>query len=210
MRGLFLLCLPLGLAILWLWHAVVKHPMASLAPEFVRQRISAEELQFRFWPISQFVAIVVSLLLGSSIHIVWDGFTHENGYFVKHWESLRHPVMLWRVLPLWKALQFGCSVAGVAAVALVMMIWWWKKPTVADPVASEINRQLRLLINGIVFLLAGVVGIAIGFHARYDHSWKWCVVNSVVAAVSVCGAELLLFSVAWRWSRLSGSPEHLA
>ncbi len=189
---------------------MVKCPMASLAPEFVRQRISAEELQFRFLPISQFVAIVVSLLLGSSIHIVWDGFTHENGYFVKHWASLRHPVMLWKMLPLWKALQFGCSVAGVAAVALVMMIWWWKKPTVADPVVSEINPQLRLLINGIVFLLAGMVGIAIGFHARYDHSWKWCVVNSVVAAVSVCGAELLLFSVAWRWSRLRGSPEHLA
>ncbi len=94
-RGLFLLCLPVGLAVLWLWHAVVKRPMASLAPEFVRQRISTEELQFRFWPISRFVVIVVSLLLGSSLHIVWDGFTHENGYFVKHWASLTHLVMLW-------------------------------------------------------------------------------------------------------------------
>lgn len=80
----------------------------------------------------------------------------------------------------------------------------------AEPLVSEMKPRLRLLINGIVFLLAGMVGVAIGFHARHGHSWKWCVVNSVVAAVSVCGAELLLFSAAWHWSRLKRSPEHLA
>ncbi len=110
-------------------------------------------------------------------------------------------------MPLWKALQFGCSVAGVAAVALAMMMWWWKKPRVAEPAVSELEPRLRLLINGIVFLLAGVVGVAIGFHTRYDHSWKWCLVNSVVATISVCGAELLLFSAAWHWSRLRGRPK---
>ncbi len=208
-RGLFLLCLPIGLAVLWLWHAVVKRPMASLAPEFVRRRISAEDLQFRFWPISRFVVIVASLLLGSFLHIVWDGFTHDNGFFVKHWTFLSQPVMLWRAMPLWKALQFGCSVAGIAAVALVMTMWWWKKPRVAKPVVSEMKPRLRLLINGIVFLFAGMVSVAIGFHARHGHSWKWCVVNSVVAAVSVCGAELLAFSAIWHWSRLGGRPEHL-
>src|SRR5581483_5273727 len=87
-KGVFLFCLPAGLAVLWLFHAVVKRPLVSLAPEFVRKRVAEDDLAFRFGPLPRFALILGSLLLGTLTHILWDGFTHQQGLFVKHWPAL--------------------------------------------------------------------------------------------------------------------------
>src|SRR5579859_6852423 len=60
--GAFLLSLPLALAVLWMFHAVVKAPLMQLFPDALRQRIPAKP--FRFGRPSRFLLIGVSALVG--------------------------------------------------------------------------------------------------------------------------------------------------
>lgn len=200
-RGVFLFCLPFGLLVLWLFHAGVKRPLLSLAPEFMRQRISKESLEFRFGPGSRLLLILASLLLGTITHILWDGFTHDHGYFVKHWALLSVPVMTYRVMPLWRALQGACSVLGVALVFGVAAWWWYRKPTVAEPVASEMTPKLRWFIVAVAGGLASLAGVAAGLGYLRLHGWKASLVEGVIVAISAGCVEILLFSLAWHANR---------
>ena len=48
-RGLFLFCLPVGFVVFWLFHAVVKEPLAALMPRAVRQRVPADPYPLPLW-----------------------------------------------------------------------------------------------------------------------------------------------------------------
>lgn len=198
-RGLFLFCLPAGLAVLWLFHAIVKRPLVSLAPEFIRSRISEESLAFRFGPTRRFLLILVSLLIGIFTHVLWDGFTHNHGYFVKHWPLLSTPVLTYRVMPLWRVLQQACSALGVGIVLVVAFWWWYRKPQVSEPIPAEMSSKLRAFIVAIAFLFACVVALRAG-SSMYRHDWKPALVKTVIAAITVGCAEILLFALAWRAS----------
>ena len=196
-RGVFLFCLPMSLAILWLFHAVIKQPLVVLAPEFARKRISNQSLKFRFGPGSRFLLILASILAGTFAHIFWDAFTHENGYFVQHWELLSIPVETYRVMPLWRALQQGCSVIGVAVLAIVTSWWWYKKPVVTDPVEPEMSSAKRamMVVSGLAF--AVVVGFVVGF-LRHKIGWKYSLINMSISSVATGCLEILLFALIWR------------
>ena len=206
-RGVFLFCLPAGLALLWLFHTVLKRPLVSLAPEFMRARISEGDLVFRFAPLSRFLLILGSLFLGTLTHILWDGITHEHGLFVKHWRWLNTPVMLHHVVPMWKALQFLCSAAGLIVV-LAMAVWWWsRKAEATKPVQPTIAPRLRWFILGLAAVIAVAAGTAARFHALYTGkalTWHWILMNwraaateGLIVTIAVAFAEWLLFSLAW-------------
>jgi hypothetical protein len=206
-KGILLFCLPVGLAALWLFHSLVKRPLVALAPEFVRIRVGEPDLAFRFGPISQFVLIVVSLLTGSISHVLWDGFTHDHGFFVKHWAVLSMPVETYRVMPLWRALQQGCSVAGIGLVVLVTTWWWYRKPALPDPVHAEMTPRLRWFVGSVMVLLAMLVGVAVGISVYSGHQWKMSLIKGVIATISAAGTEIILFSIVWRWDRAQRSRE---
>ena len=173
----------------------------------MRERISEQSLKFRFAPISRFVLIAASLLLGIVSHVLWDGFTHDSGLFVKHWEFLSTSVETYRVMPLWRALQQGCSVAGVGLVALVTAWWWYRKPVVRDPVSSDMTPRLRWFVLGIIAVIAALVGTAAGLAHLHGHQWKLALIKGVIALVSTAGIEILLFSVAWQMTHRAGKSE---
>ena len=202
-RGIFLFCLPMALAVLWLFHAVAKKPIVALSPEFVRKRISARDLQFRFGPKRRFAWIVISILIGIISHVLWDGFTHDHGYFVKHWPLLSIPVETYRVMPLWRALQQVFSVFGVAIVAIVTISWWRRKALLLEPVRPEMTPRLRWFVIAIMVLLAFMVGAAAGYRIHYGHQWKMSLIEGTIVTISTLSAEVLAFSLVWLWQ---GSP----
>lgn len=202
--GVFFFCLPAGLLLLWLFHSVVKRPLVALAPEYVRARIAPEQLEFRFGPWKRFLLIVGSLLIGTFTHILWDGFTHEHGYFVKNWAwlSIRVASPLHRgTTPLWRLAQHGCSVLGVVLVVAVTVWWWRQKPALANPVPADYSPARRHGILALGIVLAGLLGIAGGWVLEGRHHWKWLVVETVIVAISAVCAEVLLFSLAWQTAR---------
>ncbi len=55
--------------------------------------------------------------MGSFSHITWDAFTHEGGVVVNLWSGFSHEIGP-GVLPVYRWLQYGCSVFGMALLGV--------------------------------------------------------------------------------------------
>ena len=127
-KGALLLSLPLGLAILWIFHALVKEPAASLLPDSLQRRLPMDS--FHFGGPKRIALIVASLALGIATHLVWDSFTHRTMWLYWHWPFLQRRLQLPGIgpVPVYKALQHFSTTLGL----LILMVWfahWYKSTT---------------------------------------------------------------------------------
>ena len=199
-EGVFRFCLPAGLAVLLVYHVIVKRPLVALAPAYVRDRLSPAELQFPFGPLSRFLRILGSLFLGTITHILWDGFTHDHGFFVKLWPLLREHVS-WgnHHPPIYKLLQFGCSGIGLLILAWAIGRYWRTKMPAAQPVSSDLPSGWRVLILVVMACVAATVGLTVVYHYYQfsRHHWKWSTIQAVIYTIAAVNAEVFLYALAW-------------
>jgi hypothetical protein len=201
-KGIFVFCLPVGLAVLWVFQTVFKHPLISLAPESHQQRLVSLAAPFRWGPTPRFLLILVSLLIGAISHIVWDAFTHDRGLIVRNFPDLRSPAFedFGTARPLYNLLQHGSSLAGLALLA-----WWywsWFKRTPPQSVPSDVRLLTRTKAWIVSTLGLFAVGLSVA-HARsaFQHrrSLPIFVGVFVVTLISTVFAETLGFSLWWHW-----------
>jgi hypothetical protein len=151
--GVFLFCLPVTLVVLAVWHGLVKRPLASLLPARFAPVAAVANRPFRFGPGSRFLAICVAILLGSFSHILWDAFTHSDGFFVEHVHLLRRSIH-WHNWRVFDALQYGCSLAGLVYLGVWGHRWMLTQaPAVAatvPPVPGAPPRIRRTAVSAIV------------------------------------------------------------
>ena len=165
--GLFLSCLPLGLLLLWVFHRLIKRPLIGLAPLAAQQRLHP----FReASPFDRPLALVaVALVLGACTHIVWDSFTHAERWGVAHVAWLRQtvPVPVLGTLSVYRLVQHGSTLFGLAVLALALLRWWRRAPVHAmqPPALPARTRACWLLGFGLVAVLAG---LAYGMQATAD------------------------------------------
>jgi hypothetical protein len=87
-----------------------------------------------------------SAALGALTHVVWDAFTHQDG-----WGRRLLPVLGRSLagLPLYSWLQYGCSVAGAAVIAGFVVFALRRLPpdeSVGVPVLSTRDRRLACVV----------------------------------------------------------------
>jgi hypothetical protein len=128
--GLFVFCVPVGLAVLWLFHGFLKYPLLSLLPTNHQQRLTPVADRFRFGPASQFTLILLSLALGAATHIVWDSFTHVNGWMVRHVPALDTPLFptAHSAVKVYKILQHLSSLFGALLLVSAYARWYRDAP----------------------------------------------------------------------------------
>ncbi len=95
--GVILFDVPVGLVLLWFFHTFVKWPVLSLLPENLQSRLYKSAQGFSFGPLKHFGLILLSLLVGSLTHVIWDSFTHEYGWVVENFAIFHTPI---RGIPL--------------------------------------------------------------------------------------------------------------
>jgi hypothetical protein len=160
LHGMFLYDLPLSLAALWLFHAFVKQPFTMLLPKGFRERLKPSATPFSFWPPARLALIVVSILVGEATHLLWDSFTHPFYWPYRHLSFLRLPVHLpiEGDVQMYKVLQDGSSLFGLAVVA--MWIWMWYRATEPGelPTAKPYSRGQIRVITIVVPVLALIGG----------------------------------------------------
>jgi hypothetical protein len=81
--GILWFDLPLGLFLVFLFHAVVRKPLIQHLPRYLHSKLHPyEALQWRFYFEKRWMVLIVSLLIGTASHLIWDRVTHMNAdYF---------------------------------------------------------------------------------------------------------------------------------
>jgi Domain of unknown function (DUF4184) len=213
-KGVFFFCLPVGLAVLWVFQTFMKQPLISLAPENHQQRLVSLAAPFRWGPPLRFLLILFSLLVGAISHLAWDAFTHDRGLIVRNFPDLRSPAFeeFGTERPLYNFLQHGSSLAGLALLA-----WWywrWFKRTPPQSVPSD--RQLAARTKA--WITASLAVVAVGVSAVYaygrSHHFRHLPFSLgifVVTLMSTVFIEAVFFSLWWHWrqKRLSNRTSEL-
>jgi hypothetical protein len=134
--GIFFFSLPVGLLVLWMFHALFKQPLLTLLPTAHRLRLESLAGPFPCRPVSRFLLSVASLLLGILSHVLLDSFTHPDGLMVQALPALQAQVFSvagWGVRR-YQLLQYSLSVAGAAWLA--WRYWQWYRATPTPPAAT--------------------------------------------------------------------------
>jgi Domain of unknown function (DUF4184) len=169
--GIFCFCLPLSLAILWIAYGLgrrvlrgARNPLGRVFSPVLEQ------------PVGSLLTIVSSVLIGAATHLLWDSFTHKNGWFVEHLTFLQSPVGLVanRRLKLCHVLWYGSTFAGIAWLGLTYQRW----RGVASDGASR--RSPGPLGIGNTLVLAGLVVPV----AMVHHLIRSALANYLVAVFS--------------------------
>ena len=123
-EGIVLFCVPAGLAALWVFHSYIGPWLYRRIPE--RHRIAWDAAgEFRFGPANRLCLIVLSVAIGAITHVAWDSCTHGYGWTVERVAFLRIELFdsPFGTFKVYRVLQHGCSVLGMAALACYYLRW---------------------------------------------------------------------------------------
>jgi len=203
LAGLFWFCLPAGFLILLLFQMLLKRPLLALFPASHQARLYPYAQGFRFAPASRFGLILLSLLIGSATHLLWDSFTHNTGWAVKAFPGLTMPLLVIHDEPIrtYKLLQHGSSVLGLIALGVAYFVWLRG----AEPSQVRLAKLSSVWKAAIATAMtAGACAAALWRTVPPLIAWETVrtnVVNGGIAFVTAFVAEAILFSLVWRFLR---------
>ena len=130
----------LGLVAFLAWQAFVGPAVVVLAPPVISRRLTVAWSSGAVVGVratvrhpGRFVAVVAALLLGSLTHVVWDAFTHIDGWAVEQLPFLRADL---GPLPLYRWAQYLSGIVGGLIVVAWTVRWWRTSPVTAGAPGS--------------------------------------------------------------------------
>src|SRR5688572_7867019 len=90
--GLFLFCLPVGLAVYLAFHLLLKNACMALLPPALAGRVRG--LAVTGLPAVPWLAVLASLVVGALTHVLWDGLSRDHDaqahsiYWLQHASTL--------------------------------------------------------------------------------------------------------------------------
>ncbi|MCO1659259.1 DUF4184 family protein [Pseudonocardia humida] len=185
----------IGVVVWLLWHGVLAGPALAAAPAALRARLVGRVragVRARLGSVRLAVLTVLALVVGAGTHVLWDEFTHAEGWGPAHLGVLRLSA---GGLPGYGWAQYGSGVLGALAIACWTRGWWRRTP--ARPVAAS-GPVARWVWPGLV-ALAVVVGVlaAIGRPDLGSAGFA-----GATRGGSAAGAAALLLAAGWHVRRL--------
>lgn len=195
LAGIFIFCVPVGLLVLVVFHRLLKEPTLQLLPLEHRRKLQSVSGPFDFWPLPRLFTICLALLAGALTHVVWDSFTHADGWAVRH--EILFTVRIY-TLPIHRILQHGGTIFGL--VFLDWFYWrWWRSAPETEAATGQIEEPVRRrwIIAATTIFLALTVVSAWG---KMAPKVPWVVVlrDTAIPSMSVLLIEWLAFCVWWR------------
>jgi hypothetical protein len=172
LEGIFLFCLPMGLAAWLFFIHLLERPSIELLPEPWRLRIPHSDSSFRF---KSLALASLGIIVGGLTHIAWDAFTHGDTSMTRLIPLLAEKAfsIRGRTVRVYFILQVLSSLAGLIALA------WWAlrlrhdKPKARAVHASRIPLSDRarigiLLVMIAISVAAGLAMFAVLAHAPFE------------------------------------------
>lgn len=154
--GVFVSDLPVGFAVLWLFHRYAKEPLAACLPAKARQCLQLGPKSLSIDSASRLGMILFSILVGILTHIGWDSFTHNGYWLYDHWHFLKETITLplFGPRPWYGIFQYISSLLGLLIILLWCIHWYRNTP----PLHSQPDRRF---VNGDRIALACAFAIAV-------------------------------------------------
>jgi hypothetical protein len=195
--GLVLFCIPAGMAVLYAFHRFFKRPLVMLLPQPLRAKLWSHCGQFPFLPLRRLAWISALIFLGAITHVVWDGFTHDDGWAVHDFPQLQAVKTTGLQLNLVDALQYGSSLLGLGLLAWWSWRWYRTAPAGLAPADSTFLRRARPTITAAMILFGVGVGMICGLtyacHLPGPFNIKEFLTGSFITGVDAFGLALLVF-----------------
>jgi len=151
LTGLFTFCVPAGVATVLLLYAGRKYA-DSLLPAWLGRILSP----LRHAAAPSFVAVLLSVVVGAATHLLWDSFTHRDGWLTQRSAWLQQSVLQleWRHLRVCHVCWYASTLAGVTALALAYQRW---RGEILRP-ATPVTRRRRWTDASVLGFLVVPVG----------------------------------------------------
>ncbi|MDO5576472.1 MAG: DUF4184 family protein [Fibrobacter sp.] len=200
--GIFCFCIPVGLAVLVIFHKLVKFPLLSLFPQSHQEKIYPHAKEFRFFPARRFLLIIISLVVGIISHLFWDSFTHHDGFMVKVIPFLGKTVFSFSQfdIRLYFILQYVGSIGG-----LILLAFWYKNWISRAKVSGVCSLRLHLpnktQIVSAIILFSVTCGVASGCLFVNGNSaveiLKGFITRMSIVLFSALLFAILVFGIIW-------------
>lgn len=146
---------PAGLLFLAVYYLSLR-PVAALLPDPHRQTVLSWKPLRKLPGLRSLAVAALSILLGSWTHIVWDGFTHANGWCVRTFSALTPTVFSIGSynVTVWQLLQHSSTLFGL------YVLWRAYLAETADFKSAEPGSKAeRLSVIGIMILPAVIASV---------------------------------------------------
>lgn len=195
--GVFYFDIPVATFLAFVFHLVVKKNLIDNLPEFLQARFQdVRNSDFVKYVKDNKLDFLISVILGTATHIIWDGFTHQRQFFVQALPGIYKDrfVHFGDVdYPLWYALQYLSTIVGFVFLGVyVLMI---------KPVAGVFNRPNILYWIVLVAIIAIITALRMQAPIKNERY-----VVLVITIVSAFCIGITILGLIWpRRSNLSGS-----
>ncbi len=184
--GMVTHCVPIGVTIYFLFHGLLKRPLATLLPRSMAVRLAPWVDRDVSFSLVHVALVVGCVALGSCTHIVWDAFTHHAGWGVRMFPILRQEAVTWgdRSLDWYEVFQHGSSVVFLPPLIGGLAWWIYRQPVLES---AEKRRALDdvlvlVLISSVVFI---TFAYALGVHHRFPNTSILTVLRDSVRRVGI-------------------------
>ena len=159
--GLLWFDTPLAILLTFLFHNLVRNQLILNAPiNFQRRFKRYEYFNWTLYFKKRWFPIIICVIIGIISHLLWDGFTHETGLFVKYFPFLTASISLTSFqIEVHTLFQVLSSIIG----GLIIFYALWQLPV--DP-KTNINPynlpfwKKVFLVTGIIFVLRLMVNVS--------------------------------------------------
>ncbi|MET8051006.1 DUF4184 family protein [Streptosporangium sp. NPDC005286] len=190
--GGLLVALPVGVAVLVVFHLLLRAPLTALAPQGLRDRLPDRA------PSGIGIAVPAALLTGIATHLVWDGFTQVGGFAVVHWPAMRVSVV--GAHRVFNVVMYVSSLGGL----LVLAGWfalWYRRAAVRPGRWPGVTGRVRgwVLAVGVGAAVLGAAVLGSGDRAAVSlYDLVRCV---ILGGIGGFGAVMAGYTAAWHvWS----------
>jgi hypothetical protein len=165
LSGILILGIPLGLAALSIFQYLIKYPALALLPADHQSRLYRVTSPYTFFPAKRFLLIAASISTGELTHVIWDSFTHLDGWVVMRVAALKAhlTIPLLTGVPVYLVLQHGSTVVG-----MLLLVWWyisWYRKAVPARVldGGVISARRKATIIAGMIVTAGLIATVAAF-----------------------------------------------
>ena len=180
---------PIGMVTLLLVF-LFRGPLTVLLAPRARTLCLQSVEHFRSQPL-HWVFAPLAILVGTWTHLLWDSFTHDNGFMVRRVAALSAPVTIGSYTgTMCHVLQYVSSVAGL----LILWIWYRRLPTPAaePPGASTLSLGRRTVLLALICVAAAAFGVYRSYTAALEDATTYRVIYVLLVRSITCFALLYL------------------